>query len=230
MKLLRSVVVLLFLAGLVDAAPVITTLGQFNTRVRERVRVQSTVMITDSTVRYASREAILWTSVTVGGVESNYRFVTVANDPYYPLPDTVVRVLYSSIQGAGGSSFPLKAWAPQYYDIFDLDKLTDASEIQVPLAFIHWDDTLQLLPVPKRADTVLLRCFVEHQSISNDTNTIRLRSGYTEAALEWACSIVFGEIQLWDEAAKCRERFSQMKADLEAVYSRRFDLPIKAEQ
>ena len=104
MKLLRTVVVLLFLAGLVEAAPVIRTVGQFNTRLRERVRVQSTVMITDSTVTWASREAVLWTSVTVGGYEGNQRILTAANDPYYRLPDTLVRINYAYIRGASGKT------------------------------------------------------------------------------------------------------------------------------
>lgn len=227
MKLLRSIVILLFLVGIVDAAPVIRTVAQFNTRLRERVRVQSTVMISDSTVTWASREAVLYTSVTIGGCESNLRIVTAANDPYYPLPDTLVRILYASIQGASGSTFPLKAWFPQYYDIFDLDQLGDASENAVPNAFMYWKDTLQLMPRPTKIDTLLLRCFVEHPAIPNTTDSIRLRPAYTEAALEWASFLVFRELGLWEEATACLGTFKQMKADLEAAYSRKFDLPLK---
>lgn len=217
------------LCGAVEGAAPYRTIQSFSQAVRQKTRLFSTNLLPDTTLYRVCRDAIITTSIEVGGIEVQHRFNTAANDPWYSIPDSVVNVLFASVHGSGGAVYPLKAWYPQFMDVFNLEELTDAGENQTPVAYNFWAGNVELIPTPKRIDTIYLKCFVEHPYIdptdtSTTNDTIRLKSGYTLAALELACANACVNVQLWDEATKFMELYARRKNELVSVYTRRFDV------
>lgn len=222
----RILLFIVLLVSAVEGAAPIRTLEEFRIRVREKTRLYSQVQLSDSILTPICREAVLATSVEVGGVEVTHTFLTSVGTAWYAIPDSVVQVLFGSIHAYGGGVYALKAWYPQFYDVFRLDELVEEGENQTPVAYNYWAGVIEMLPTPVREDTVYLKCYVEHPYLDTgaSADSIRLRSGYTLAALELAAALASIEVEQWEQAALFQARYESAAEKLRAVYTRRFDV------
>ena len=221
----RTLLVLLLLAGSVLGEASIDTLGAFTDAIRQTIGVESTALLPDSALDQIAEQSILWTSVDIGGVEAMISFYDTAGTKYYAVPDTIVSMLYAGVVAPDGSVWSLKAWYPQFFEELGLSSTSSSSSPTTPYAYIHWADTIQLLPTPSEGDALyIFRCFVEHQDISSDGDTIRLKPAYTEAAKFYACHLACISIGRWEEAAQFKALYDDRKANLKAVYTRRLEV------
>ena len=220
------VVLLLLFPYAVNGGDLITTVDEMGERVRDLTRISSQAILPDSDLYDFCGQALLWTSVDIGGVETIVRITTVATDPYYALPDTLVDVLFAYVNTKDAETRAIKAWYPQYFDELNLPAFVGTDKEQIPLAYNYWQDTLQLLPVPLRADdTVVFKCFVEHETAETSGAIIYLRPAYTEAALFYACHLSTVSVGMFAESEKFFALYERLKVGLKERYTRRFEVP-----
>ena len=100
------------LAASVLAGGTITTRLEFKENVRQNLDLESTADLPDTTFNDFVNRALLWTSTDIGGVQSRVRIVTVAAQPFYQFPDTVVEVL-AQILYSGAVSKSIKSLLSQ---------------------------------------------------------------------------------------------------------------------
>jgi len=242
---MRILFALLLMLSTVQAATVIDTLGKFKEQVRQFTGVESTELLPDTTLTDWCYLAIVNTSTEIGGVEAQYRVLTVAEQKFYSLPDTIVAVLATSLISTEGGTYVIRAGYPQYFDRFSLPRIGVADDAinvddnSVPLEYHYWADTLQLLPAPIRdSDTLVLKCFIEHPSMTiggagdttasgannADTNTIAFTySDYTTAALFLATAYTLYSIDEFDRGDRYFALYEKKKASLIQQYQRRLD-------
>ena len=220
------VVLLLLFPYAASGGDLITTVGEMGERVRDLTRISSQATLPDSDLYDFCGQSLLWTSIDVGGVEANFFVTTVASTPYYNLPDTIVDILFAYVNTSDAETRAIKAWYPQYFDELNLPAFTGTDKEQIPLAYNYWSDTLQLLPVPLRADdTVVIKCLVEHPTAEASGSTIIMRPAYTEAALFYTCHLSCVSVGMWAESEKFFAMYERLKVGLKERYTRRFEVP-----
>ena len=223
MKRLILIMVVLGGCSVARAGSPVSTLESMKAMVRILAQLESASMITDTSLGHLCGLALTQVSTEIGGVEAQYRFVMAKDSMYYILPDTVVRVISGQLHLTDGSVTDLRQFPPQYYNaVFDLSKLGGTSEDDVPLAFVYWADTIQLMPAPQRtdADTIVLRCYVEHPYLTNDSMSLRLPGGCVNAALQLAVHLALRSVRAFEEAATWKADYDQSKTELQQVYAR----------
>ncbi len=222
---LAVVLGVLLCGGTASAGIVVDSIGSMKAEIRYMTHITSTSLLPDSTLHSFCDRALLWTSVDVGGVELQYKFTLTAEQAFYAIPDSITEVLFATYI-SGNVTKSIKAWYPQFFeDQFTLSEIdvTASSEDDIPVAYNYWADTIQLIPAPQKADSVYLKCFVEHSDLA-DTGSILLKPAYTEAAVLYACHLAFISVAQFEEAALFLTLYEKKKASLRERYTRKFDL------
>lgn len=204
----------------------IDSLLEMKENVRQKSQIYDTSILPDSLIGDICNEAVVWTSTDVGGVESRVRIITVANTAFYALPDTVVEVLFQTLK-SGDFTRSVKAMPPQFTEELNIaTSLTDGTtdEFETPVAFIFWDDTLQLIPVPEKVDTLWFYCYVEHPVMTDTVNLQFTHSAYATAAMYWAVAEVLSLVGEDERAAIWEARYEKAATKLRERFRRKFDL------
>jgi hypothetical protein len=227
MKTLTLLVCFVLMVTCAYAGAPVSTLGKMADEVRILTGLESTSLLPDSSLNQFCAEALVWTSTDIGGVEFQFRFVTVAEQAYYAIPDTITEVLYASFRTQEGGTRSIKAWYPQFFEdlqIGDLNNL-NPSENDLPYAYHYWSDTVQLLPAPARADdTVTIAGYVEHRLVTDDSMTINMTPAFTEAAVYYAASKALFSVKQSDRSNACLTIYAVLKQSLSDRFTRRFDV------
>ena len=235
---MRYLLVMILLFSVAHAGELVSTNGEFKTFVRNWTGVESTELLPDSTLRRLSSLAIVNTSTEVGGVEAQFRILTVAEQKFYALPDSVVAVLATSLITTEGGTYVVRAGYPQYFDRFSLPRIGVADDAinlddnAIPIEYHYWADSLQLLPAPIRdSDTLVLKCFIEHKADTTNAGTLDFTySDYTTAAMFLACGYALMSIDEYDRADRFFALFEKKKASLVQQYQRRLDVTPTVEE
>ena len=227
MRFLFSIFTILMLCGSLFAGGNITTRDGATVHIRKMTGVQSTSMCADTTIHTILAESVLWTSIDVGGVEAQFRIVTVADQAWYDVPDTVTEVVAATLLTEDGKTKPLKAVQPPFTDELDWPEKFGTLDVgdqgdDAPLGYHYWSDTLQLIPIPTRVDTVILKCWVEHHNDSSAAYV--LQAGFMQAAIDHACAELLASLGRWEESDKFMARYEAKKALLREKYMRKFDV------
>ncbi|MCK5612803.1 hypothetical protein KAR91_63610, partial [Candidatus Pacearchaeota archaeon] len=200
--MMKKYLFILLFPMIVSADPAITTFDQFKTAVRRTVDNESAVLIPDTSLTQDANAALVWTSIDVGGIQAQYRIVTVANQAFYAIPDTISEILTVSFISSDGGTHSVRSWPPEIYeDIIPTGSptlLSGEDEKAIPIAFNYWADTLQLMPRPVHDDdSVILKCHVEY---TVDSSTLQLKAGYIEAAKFYCAYLTSIDLRLFEEA------------------------------
>jgi hypothetical protein len=230
MKYVTLFLIMVLLAMSVQAvSPLYPSLGSFVQAMKNQTRVYSEGLMPDSVLYQYARGAIVDVSATIGGVEAQYTVYAVAGQALYPFPDSIVQVPFASIVD-GKYTKSIKQWPPQLFeDYFDLTSLGGATTGEpdidaTPKAFNYWSDTLQLIPTPSQADTIIFKAFIRHSPMRETGDTlVMLQAGYDEAALYLACHKMYLGLQMYDEAKIYFEYFTTKAQSLTARYHRATD-------
>ena len=219
--------ILLFPAVVWADAP-ITTYAQFKTAVRRIVGISSTSLIPDTSLSADANAALLWTSVDVGGIQAQFRIVTVADQAFYAIPDTICEILTVSFISEDGGTHSVRSWPPEIYeDVVPTGNpalLSGEAEDDVPIAFNYWSDTLQLMPRPVNADdSVVLKCHVEYTVDS----TLQLKAAYLEAAKFYCAYLTMMNLRNYEEAGIFLGYYEVLRKKLRARYQNQFTMPVK---
>lgn len=210
----------------VSADAVMTTRGVFKENVRQQERIESTYSLPDTAFNDFVNRALVWTSVDCGGVQSRVRMLTVKDRKFYAFPDTVVEVLAQALF-SGTNSFSIRGVYPQFSEELGyptvLTPMTTDPSVR-PTGFIYWDDTLQLIAIPTKVDTLYFYCHVEHPALSADSMVIRLKPAYSEAALYYCCFLISESLEEFEDAAYFEARYEKTRAKLRALYQPKFDI------
>ncbi len=229
MKRLSFLFIVLIMVSVVFGGTVVSNMTQFKAKVRQRTGITSTSLLPDTTLTQLIQSAVLWTSTEVGGVESQHRFVTVAEQAMYAIPDTITSVLYTSVLSEDGGTHSIKAFMPELVeDVGGAVKIDPTNDEVSPSFYNIWADSIQIIPIPQRVDTVILKCYVEHplfdtlgSSVGNDT--LQFRAPYTEAAISYACYLTLTSLDMDTKAAIWLADYEKKKASLTGVYRRKVD-------
>ena len=229
-KLLLVLLVLLFISS-AYAGRTIDSVGPMMDQVRQLTMLESTTFLPDSTLRGCCLRALKWTSIDIGGVERQYRFLTVSGTAFYAIPDSITEVVFVTLRTQEGVTKSLKAWYPQFFEdlgVIEGDPYS-STENDIPLVYNYWSDSLQLMPAPVREDTVILKVYVEHKTMLNSSTADTMRIGfssdaYTQAALYYAGFEALVATDNLDKAAIFIQFYDKKKADLKAVFTRKFDI------
>lgn len=220
----------LLLSGAASAATVVNLLADMNREVRQSISVENTALLPDTTLNDFCARAALWTSTDIGGVELQYSFYDTVDVKFYLLPDSVTEVLFTSVITSYGGTYSIKAWYPQFLEEIELSVAGGQDDAPPGIHYYnYWADSLQLLPIPARSnDLIIIKCFVEHQALDTagtGNDTLRFtQSGYTEAAIDYACMLACRSLSRWDEAALWEASYEKKKASLKATYARKFEI------
>jgi hypothetical protein len=202
----------------------ISTAADFMARVRKAVNISNTTGLPDSVLLDLSDRALLWVSTNVGGIETQFAIVTVANQAFYAVPDSLVEITYASIVSWGQTKSAV-SWTPQFYDErFKAGKLEGTGVDDVPSAFNFWSDTIQLMPVPTKADTIYFKGYLEHPAVDSSVDAVRLKPAYIEAAVTYATELVWEFLGEYDQAGIYAVKFKEQSAGLTTTYTRKIDL------
>lgn len=214
---------LLTVTSLFSDPNVYQTRGQMQVGVREKIRNYG-LNLADSVVTRCVKEAVLETSVHVGGVEAVHKFMTVGGQAFYTIPDSIVRVLFGVIRTSDGRTMALKSWYQQFYDIFNLPKLTGTDNDAVPLAYNYWAGQVEISPAPTKGDTVYLMCYAAHGPIATDSSTLHFRPGYADAAVLLAAQKALLAMGEDERSSYFLALFDSTAAKLSGMYTRQFDV------
>lgn len=224
-KTILVLVMLCLFASTGFAGTMVDSLGEMKDIVRQLIGVESTSLLPDSTLRDICRGSVLWTSVDIGGVEYQYKFVTVADQGFYALPDTITKVLFASYISHAKGTYAFRSIYPQYFTEEPAILSDDAGAWDIPLDYNYWADTIQIMPIPKQAgDTIVLKCFIEHRDITTDTASINLSPPYSYAAIIYACGYSCVSLGMFDKANWFLAEYEKMKKSLTETYTRGFDI------
>lgn len=216
-------------AGAVAHTPPVTTFGEMKVQVRTETGFHSTTYLPDTTLVDFCQRALVYTSTDIGGIEMQWKFNTVARTAFYAIPDTIVEILHASLISEQ-ITFTLKAWYPEFFS--DLNEYLDGTEFtpfgedkdEVPAAYNYWADSIQLIPIPQKVDSVYLKCYVEYPS--HDTaagDSLHLIGSYSEAAIAYAIYLTYKRARLFDEAAAYLNRYKELKIELRTRYRRKLN-------
>ena len=225
MRIILIVFLLLISISVYSADNALTAFNSFQDMVRQMTRLSDTVIMPDSTLDVICSNALLWTSVDIGGVEIQGRILTVAGTPFYPIPDTVVRFTSVTLLTEDGETQGLKHWYPQYFnEKFELPALGDSDDdAAFPVAYNYGADSIQLLPTPVKVDTIYYRAYVEHPVIAAG-GTISMDRAFADAALFEACNRALMAVAMFDRADKFLVRYELKKKQLLIFNQRPQDL------
>lgn len=230
LSLVLYVTVLLALPIGGRASSLYPTLNRFVGAVRNQTQIYSTSLLADTVARELSRSAIISVSTDFRGVEKRVKITTVNGQAFYQLPDSVVKIISGTVI-AGKLTRSIKAWNPPYFeDFYNLTQLGGATTTgndpdAIPKAYYYWADTLQLLPIPVKTDSIYLSCYIRHSPMVTASDTLmRLKSGYDEAAIYLACHKVLLSLQMYEEAATYYGYYEKKAAQLTAKYKRDMDV------
>jgi hypothetical protein len=209
----------------------IRTVGQMMSAVRERTGIGNTTMLPDSTLLHDVDLALNWTSIDCGGIEDSMQIISVAGQAWYAVPDTVVEILYGTIV-SNGFTKQIKAWYPQYSEdesVIGKGKTIDnlgntTGPDATPPFFNYWGGVMQFLPVPIQVDTFYFKDYVEHPTVDSTADSVLLKTGYIEAALDYACHLVYQDVKEYDQASVFEKQYGEKRDRLQAKYTRRFDI------
>lgn len=226
----RLLLILLFVSS-AYAGRTIDSVGPMMDQVRQITMLESTTLLPDSTLRGCCLRALKWTSTDIGGVERQYRFLTVAGQAFYAIPDSTTEVVFVTMRTQEGLTKSLKAWYPQFFEdlgVIEGDPFSP-TENDIPLAYNYWSDSLQLLPAPVREDTVIIKIYVEHKTMVNSAAADTMRIGfmsdaYAQAALYYACFEALVSVKNFNEANVFMGYYDKKKADLRTIFTRKFDI------
>ncbi len=221
MKTVLVILLLLVLTSPVSASSAIDTVSDFMQAVRWIVHCSNDDMLPDSVLLGLTDRSLVWVSTDIGGIEAIYRIITAASTEFYAFPDTVTEILYATLID-DSETFSIKAFSPAFYEDAFNKQTTLESGVgdQQPRAYNYWADTIQLLPIPINVDTIYFKCYVEHPLTDAATDTIRLRSPYVEAALEWCCHLVYKRWQEPGPAAMHLANYEGLRAKLITRYAK----------
>lgn len=226
MRILLTLLILLMFVPVYSADNALTTFNDFQDMVRQLTRLTGTNRIPDTTLDVICSNALLWTSVDIGGVEIQERLVTVAGTDFYGMPDTLVRFTAVTLLTEDGETHGLKHWYPQYFkERFNLPKLSAAAESKndIPVAYNYGADSIQIMPKPVKVDTIYYKAYVEHPAIAAG-GTISMDRGFADAALFDACGRTLMAAAMFDEAERFFLRYEKKKAQLLIFNQRPQDL------
>lgn len=226
MRIILVILLLLVLVAPVWSSTDIDTLADFMQEVRWIVHCSNDDMLPDSVLIGFSQRALLWTSSDIGGIEAIYRVITDTLQQFYAMPDTIVEILFATLLN-GNVVHSMKVFDPAYFeDVFEITSLMQDDELAVPQAYNYWADSVQFLPTPIKRDTVYFKCYIEHPYVDDSADTVRLRSAYIEAALEWCCHLVYKRWQEPIPAAMHLAHYEALRQKLIGKYSRRIESPV----
>lgn len=231
MKLFKYCLLFVFLFVITtNAGVVFVDIEAFQDGIRNQLKITSTTMLPESIVIEISKRALLWTSTDIGGYEQLIRFATVADKPFYPVPDSITEILFATLISTNNKiTKSIKAWHPEYFeDAFDLQELTGEGDDQTPKAYNYFSDTIQIIPTPSKADSIFLKCYMEHPMPVTADSTIHLRPAFAEAALMYACSEVQAYLGRYNESDFYMARYDKLKGDLMRKYKAKFGLAFGA--
>lgn len=235
---LSFVSVVLVMAVSPKAASPIATQADFTEAVRKELNLGSTNLLPDTTLNEISERAVVWVSADVGGVEAQFRILTVAGTAFYGVPDSIVAILHATMRSDEDGTRTIKAWYPQYLDELGVDPslpvaMTGTSnDDEVPSAYQWWADTLQLMPAPVDAgDTIIIKCYVEHPILDTLKDTpdatddvVFTYPAYTEAAIDYACYKTLRMLGRLEEATLYFAAYEKQRQVLIQKYTRGFDV------
>ncbi len=227
MKQLKFILIFMMLPALTSAGASIDTFLKFKENVRQSLRLESTVSLPDTAFIDMANRALLRTSVDWGGVESRIRIITVARQEFYALPDTLVEILTQTTINNSVTK-QLKQMLPHFLeDLGYATKLpsTTADPDAVPLAYTYIDDTLQFIPVPTKADdTMWFYAFMEHEVLSADADSIRMRPAFTDVAVYKCCQFVLESLDMKEDAAYYEALYDKYGLKTRQKYLKRLDI------
>ena len=227
--MLKYLMILLLMSGVLVASSPISTIADMKSAVRMETGITNTTIVPDTTLGELCNRALLWTSVTAGGYEKNVQVIIVAESAFYSIQDSLVEIISGTIV-SNTKTYPIKAWPPQYTSEVSIDisyPLTPgaaAATKQPPKVYQLWGNRLQLIPVPVVGDTLYLKANYEHPNLSADTNTILLKDVFREAAITWACHLVFKHVKDYESSALYETKYDAEKNELKQVYMPKMDV------
>ena len=230
-RLVLYVLCLIFLPVLASGGVLFADFQELKEGVRQQIRIHSTAVVPDSEMTDFCNRALLWVSTDIGGIESRFQVNTAIDSPFYAMPDTIVEILHATLI-SDLTTKSIKAMWPQYYEELDNPTAlsTEAgSADDVPLAYIYWNDTLQLIPIPVKVDSIYFYVMVEHPVLT-DTMTIRMESPYSEAALWYACRIILESMSLATLAAVYERTYDKARPILRERFRRKFEILTERQQ
>lgn len=219
-------VVLFLCAASVFADKSFTELGTLKAGVRQQLKVWDVNTLPDSTLTAICARALVDVSVTCGGVEMQFRVVTDSGDAFYPMPDSVTEILFATLVSRE-RTMSIKAIPPQFTEDVSPDypiRLEGQDEYQVPRFYNYWADTLQLISVPSKIDTLYFKCFVEHPLLSADSQDVRLRSTFGEVAFLKSCADAAASFEAFDVSTWYLNEYEKKCPKIREKYLRRFDV------
>jgi len=225
-RIILALMLVFFIATVAWVDSSLTLFDDFAVMVRHKTHLENKSTLPDSVLWDLCSEAIIWTSVDIGGCEHTYKINTVANQNFYQIPDSITSINRVTMLTGDGETKSLKQWYPEYFDYFSLPTLSSSEADQSPIAYDYWADTLQMMPTPVRVDTVYIKAFTEHipTDTAAATDDISLRPGYAMAALDYACYEALKTVGQFESANQWFGAYEKKKADLTARYMRRMDV------
>ena len=219
-------------ASTVWGGAIIENRDDFQDYVRQITGLESTALMPDTTLNAIIQEAVLWTSVECGGVEAQYRILTVAGQAWYDVPDSVTEILYATLLSKDRETYSVKAYYPQWFGDTESpsslgDEASDETEDDFPFGYNYWADTLQLFPIPNRVDTLVLKCYIEHpifQGTDSTNDTLQFKPPYTSAAIDLAASEALYAVEMFDKSALWFAKYERKRNALRGIYQRKFDI------
>jgi len=231
MKKILILIMLWLICLPVFGASALENFDAFCDRARQLTNVTSTELIADTVVYRLCSDAIVYTSADIGGLETQYKINTVADQAFYSIADSIVSINRVTVLTADGETKSLRLWYPQYFDYWDMPTMAQGDEADVPIAYDFWADTLQVMPIPQRVDSIYLKAYVEHRTLStdDDSDDIAIRPAFAKAALDLACSDICMKVGLFEKADKFLARYEIKKKALLERYFREMEIgpPVK---
>jgi len=228
----RYLIVFMLLPMMLAADPPITSIGEFKTGIRRIVGIEDVGLLPDTSLTSDVLTSLVHTSIDVGGIQAQYRIITVANQAFYAIPDTICEVLTVSFIASDGGVYAVAPLPPELYEqTKGPPLLTDESQYSLPLVFNWWSDTIQLMPQPAKADdSVILKCHVEYSIAvitTADSSTLQLKAGYVEAATFYCAYLTSINLKMFDEANVFLGYYETLRRKLRARYQNQFAMPVK---
>ena len=205
------------------------TLRAFMNEVRRRTRLYSGSLLNDGLLRDAASKGIQYTSTDAGGLENGFRITTVNGRAFYRVPDSTVQIVYASLV-SGGYTKSIKSYPPEYVEgDLSLDHLEGIGPDQVPRAYKWWNDTLQLIPIPVKTDSIYFSTFIRHPLIILDTATVKLKGDFREAAILYTIYKVWMSVDEYGKADAYLKAYRDVADRARAAAVRKVDAGLKGE-
>ncbi len=226
MKQLKFILIFMMLPALTYAGASIDTFLKFKENVRQSLRLESTVSLPDTAFTDFANRALLRTSVDFGGVESRFSITTVARQEFYGLPDTLVEILTQTTI-TNDVTKQLKQMLPHFLEDLGYSTALPASSADkdaVALAYTYLDDTLQLIPIPVKVDVIWFYAFMEHEVLSADGDSIRMRPAFTDVAVYKCCQLVLESLDMKEDAVYYEALYDKYGLKTRQKYLKRLDI------